>query len=144
MGYPDPDTYMESSPDLDACGGREGRVMGEDRRVRGHCPMGCGETLFLGSGGYVTCSLIGCPEPDAASTLLEDPEHEHIVEMDADVFTVRHPLRERLRDELMTCGLHRWIAGQAGPPFAPGRYRVHMDDGLPGRWLPLPAPADAG
>ena len=39
--------------------------------VRGFCPMGCGETLFLGSGGYVTCSLIGCPRPDAASILLD-------------------------------------------------------------------------
>jgi hypothetical protein len=25
---------------------------------------------FLGAGGYVTCSLIGCPEPDAVSRLL--------------------------------------------------------------------------
>ncbi|TXS35744.1 hypothetical protein [Streptomyces sp. OR43] len=38
--------------------------------VRGRCPA-CGNTrLFLGSGGYVTCPRIGCPEPDAASTLL--------------------------------------------------------------------------
>jgi len=34
--------------------------------------MGCGETLFLDSGGYVICSLIGCPRPDAASTVLDD------------------------------------------------------------------------
>jgi hypothetical protein len=42
--------------------------------VQGHCPA-CGwTTLFLGDGGYVTCSRIDCPEPDAASTLLErDP-----------------------------------------------------------------------
>lgn len=39
--------------------------------VKGCCPA-CGTAgLFLGDGGYVTCSLIGCPEPDAASTLLE-------------------------------------------------------------------------
>jgi hypothetical protein len=24
-------------------------------KVMGNCPMGCGDTLFLGSGGYVTC-----------------------------------------------------------------------------------------
>lgn len=39
-------------------------------RVRGICPMGCGETLFLGAGGYVTCSWIDCPDPAAASDLL--------------------------------------------------------------------------
>ncbi|MCW8219430.1 DUF6085 family protein [Streptomyces griseolus] len=39
--------------------------------VQGHCPA-CGRSsLFLGSGGYVTCARIDCPEPDAASTLLE-------------------------------------------------------------------------
>lgn len=39
--------------------------------VKGRCPA-CGTTgLFLGDGGYVTCSLIGCPEPDAASSVLE-------------------------------------------------------------------------
>jgi hypothetical protein len=39
--------------------------------VTGRCPA-CGTTgLFLGDGGYVTCSLIDCPAPDAASTVLE-------------------------------------------------------------------------
>jgi hypothetical protein len=40
-------------------------------RVAGRCPRGCGETLFLGSGGYVTCSHLGCPDPEAATRLLE-------------------------------------------------------------------------
>lgn len=41
--------------------------------VQGQCPA-CGHHgLFLGSGGYVTCSWLECPEPDAASTLLERP-----------------------------------------------------------------------
>lgn len=39
-------------------------------KVQGHCPMGCGETLFLGNGGHVTCSLIGCADPTAADRLL--------------------------------------------------------------------------
>jgi hypothetical protein len=39
--------------------------------VKGRCPA-CGATsLFLGDGGYVTCSRLDCPQPDAASTLLE-------------------------------------------------------------------------
>ncbi|MFL6138820.1 MAG: DUF6085 family protein [Frankiaceae bacterium] len=92
--------------------------------VAGHCPMGCGATLFLGSGGYVTCSYIGCPEPDAVATLLADGEPEHIVVLEATTFTVRHPLRERLRDELMECALHDWVASLDGPPRQLGRYRV--------------------
>ncbi|WP_097922078.1 DUF6085 family protein [Streptomyces sp. wa1063] len=39
--------------------------------VQGHCPACHRQSLFLGSGGYVTCTHIDCPEPDAASTLLE-------------------------------------------------------------------------
>lgn len=38
--------------------------------VAGECPMGCGRTLFLGEGGHVTCSLVGCPDPCAAADLL--------------------------------------------------------------------------
>ncbi|MER5902974.1 hypothetical protein ABT150_23190 [Streptomyces mirabilis] len=39
--------------------------------VQGRCPA-CGTAgLFLGSGGYVTCSSADCPEPDAATTVLE-------------------------------------------------------------------------
>lgn len=43
-------------------------------RVQGRCPMGCGSTLFLGAGGYVTCSLIGCPDPGRADKLLHAEE----------------------------------------------------------------------
>lgn len=40
--------------------------------IRGKCPA-CGhESLILGDGGYVTCSRLECPEPDAPSKLLED------------------------------------------------------------------------
>lgn len=97
-------------------------------RVQGHCPMGCGETLFLGSGGYVTCSFSTCPRPDAVADLLDDHETEHIVELGESGFTVRHPLRERLDDALMQCDLHAYIASLPGPPSKPGRYRVRWDD----------------
>lgn len=40
-------------------------------RVQGCCPRGCGRTLILGAHGYVTCSWRDCPEPDAATKLLE-------------------------------------------------------------------------
>ncbi|MEU5043193.1 hypothetical protein [Streptomyces griseorubiginosus] len=41
--------------------------------VQGNCPACHGASLFLGDGGYVTCSRIDCPEPDAATTALETP-----------------------------------------------------------------------
>jgi hypothetical protein len=95
-------------------------------KVAGYCPMGCGETLFLGSGGYVTCSFTGCPRPDAAAGVLNDREAHHTVRLDEAGFTIRHPLRERLDDELMRCSLHRWIARlnkpRGGVGF--GMYRV--------------------
>ncbi|MFB7440218.1 hypothetical protein ACFC01_17975 [Streptomyces mirabilis] len=38
--------------------------------VRGNCPA-CGRaSLFLGDGGYVTCSIIDCPNPSAADDML--------------------------------------------------------------------------
>ncbi|MFJ6667451.1 hypothetical protein [Streptomyces sp. NPDC091383] len=75
--------------------------------VKGRCPA-CGTAgLFLGNGGYVTCSLIDCPEPDAASVVLErtlearqDPAHavgmpcEHGCRAAADQLT-----REARQDE---------------------------------------------
>lgn len=43
-------------------------------QVQGKCPA-CGwGSLFLGDGGYVTCSRIECSQPDAASCLLEETE----------------------------------------------------------------------
>lgn len=44
--------------------------------VKGRCPMGCGETLFLGSGGHVTCRYLPCPNPCAADDLLASQPHE--------------------------------------------------------------------
>lgn len=121
--------------------------MGE--KVAGHCPMGCGPTLFLGSGGYITCSLDVCPQPDAAADILADGEAHHIVKLDDTEFTVRHPLRERLNDELMRCSLHAWIASLSGPPRKTGTYRVRTPtSGTSGpyrwasaSWEPIGAPA---
>lgn len=42
-----------------------------DGRVQGRCPSCGGSSLFLGDGGYVTCSRSNCVEPDAATTMLE-------------------------------------------------------------------------
>jgi hypothetical protein len=37
--------------------------------------MGCGETLFLGAGGHVTCSYIPCPDPSATDDVLRRVSH---------------------------------------------------------------------
>lgn len=101
------------------------------RSIRGFCPMGCGETLFVAEGGYLTCSWIECPNPTAACDILEDREIEHIVQFDERAFTVRHPLRERLGDAMLDCKLHTYCAELPGPPAKPGRYRAvaKMDGG---------------
>lgn len=39
--------------------------------VRGYCPCCGAQSLFLGAGGYVTCSRQECSQPDAASMMLE-------------------------------------------------------------------------
>jgi hypothetical protein len=55
--------------------------------VQGNCPACKRAGLFLGSGGYTTCSNPDCPEPDAATTVLEQygaeaqpPHHRWYVE----------------------------------------------------------------
>lgn len=108
-----------------------------DRSIVGYCPMGCGRTLFVGSGGHITCSYIPCPNPAAVDQILGDSETEHVVMLGETGFTVRHPLRERLGDALMACQVHERIAAYDGPPHQPGRYRVAVispDD----RWIWTP------
>jgi hypothetical protein len=107
------------------------------RLVEGFCPVGCGRTLVLDDGGRVTCSEPGCLEPDAVATLLDDPETDHLATITATGFTVRHPLRERLRGDLERCELHQQIAGLPDPPVRPGRYRavqLQSPPGRPSRW----------
>lgn len=99
-------------------------------RVAGWCPMGCGKTLFVAVGGYVTCSYIRCPRPDAAADILAEIESQHVVAFDDAGFTVKHPLRERLDDALLTCDLHQFCAALPGPPVKPGRYRAYADADL--------------
>jgi Family of unknown function (DUF6085) len=102
--------------------------------VDGFCPMGCGRTLFLAEAGDIVCSWIECPRRTAVTELLEDQETEHVVLFGEGVFTVRHPMRERLDDELMHCQLHEHIAGLSGPPVRPGRYRARSTAGTGWTW----------
>jgi hypothetical protein len=41
-------------------------------RVDGRCPACSSHSLFLGSGGFVTCARLDCPDPSAAADLLAE------------------------------------------------------------------------
>jgi hypothetical protein len=110
----------------------------DDRAVQGYCPMGCGRTLFLADGGYVTCSYLHCPRRDAVVDLLADGESEHIAVFGEATFTIRHPLRERLDDALMDCVLHEYCEALDGPPVQPGRYRAVLS-GERWTWTAVPS-----
>ncbi len=134
MGLPvlTPGADTAPRPDSQASDLRRNAVA-DDRHVQGFCPVCGSESLFLGSGGYVTCGWIECKRPTAVSDLLDDRETEHVVQFDENEFTVRHPLHERLDDALMDCKLHAYLSHRGGPPVALGRYRARLD-GLTWTW----------
>ena len=105
-------------------------------RIEGQCPMGCGDTLFVGSGGYVTCSWHACPNPTAvADLLLDHATPNHIVVLGPTAFHILHPLRERLLGELFDCPLHEHLTTLSGPPRQTGRFRVIEQGEHPSNWL---------
>jgi len=114
-------------------------VTGRAKRpsVAGFCPMGCGETLYLNHYGYVACWAQGCPRPGAVKEILADPETEHIVVLaPTKTFNVKHPLRERIEDQLLGCQLAATIRSSPGIRGLPaGRYRVIRQRGTLGRAL---------
>lgn len=96
------------------------------RPVNGRCP-GCGlETLRLGPDGAVRCASSRCYRPDAAALILADGEPHHIVDLGRRSFTIRHPLIERIDDDLFTCTLHDHLSKLRTPPAEPGRYRARL------------------
>jgi hypothetical protein len=105
--------------------------------VAGFCPMGCGQTLYLGEGGSVVCGS-DCPRPNAVTELLSDPETEHVVAVDSGGWSAKHPLRERIGDVLLTCGLSDAVLALTSP--GPGLYRVHCPPGDPPLWVWEPLP----
>lgn len=106
-------------------------------KVNGFCPMGCGQTLWTMSGDNIECIASDCPDPHAVAKILEDRETEHVVHFGRTVFTVRHPLRERLGDQLLRCELHNYCFNLDGPPVPPGSYRA-TGDGDQWDFTPVP------
>jgi hypothetical protein len=98
------------------------------QRITGYCPMGCGETLIRdrllnvvpgAPIGAIRCNAPDCPRPTAVAEILADPETEHVVVLDHGGFSVKHPLRERLDDELLGCWLGKHVA-EFGPQYLAG------------------------
>lgn len=97
-------------------------------RLQGFCPACGSRSLFVGSGGHITCGVIGCPDPCVVDKLLDDSEVDHIVVFGSEGFDIKHPLRERANDELFDCELHEYCHDLGGPPRVPGRYRARKYD----------------
>lgn len=99
-------------------------VSGRMHMVDGACPW-CGlhYLRFDVGTGMLRCAAPGCGNRFAASFILSEEETEHIVEVDDERFHVKHPLRERIGDALLTCTIHQALT-EASPAFEPGRYRV--------------------
>jgi hypothetical protein len=110
--------------------GQLGRMMSVDVRVKGFCPMGCGETLELSiRSGEIRCTYYNeetddeCPQPYAVSLILSDAETEHIVNVDRfGRWNMKHPLRERVLGELLECEVGDTMSSQVG--VTPGKYRT--------------------
>ncbi len=79
-------------------------------KVAGYCPMGCGQTLHLDTKGAVRCFEYHCANNRAVHVLLADAQIDHVVSFTADSWTVKHPLRERLDDQLLGCTLGQKVA----------------------------------
>ena len=94
--------------------------------VNGWCPMGCGRTLYLALSGNIICSRFKCPNPNAVTTIIKNSETQHIVKFEEGFrFSVKHPLRERIDDDLMNCPLVAYLEDQSFAPVeVPGIYRA--------------------
>lgn len=93
--------------------------------IVGYCPS-CGEPeLSVISGGLIMCQNSACSGKTVVTALLNERETGHIVVIDRGSWSAKHPLRERLNDELLDCALAQFFDDIGAPPNIPlGRYRV--------------------
>ncbi len=105
------------------------RPHGNHEKIAGYCPMGCGQTLFVGNLGAITCSHLECPCPEAVHTILSNAQTEHVVVFTEENFSIKHPLRERVGDELHRCPVHKALSLLDEAPVEPGTYQVEFGAG---------------
>lgn len=72
-----------------------------DVRIRPDCPACGGSSLFLGTGGWLTCSYVDCPDPALAISIL-DAERERRSSLVRHEAAIEHlkaqdPLKEERR-----------------------------------------------
>lgn len=107
--------------------------------VRGFCPMGCGSTLMLTAAGEIRCWEFHCPNKAAAGQILADSETDHVVSIAGEGFTVRHPLRERLADQLLHCDLSAKLGELPREGRQEGTFRAwRRHDGAGPAWHLVP------
>lgn len=110
--------------------------------VQGYCPMGCGETLGMNEAtGRIHCRELDCPMPLAVDTLLADAETEHVVTLTEKGWSCKHPMRERVNDELLDCPFARYMSDgfshHAARTYPPGTYRVTVLSDMRADWARL-------
>ncbi len=106
--------------------------MNAPTEIRGYCPA-CGHgSLVVNPSPYVAvgvyCCWPDCPRPTAAHEILQDAQTDHVVTFTEDGFTLRHPVRERLDDELLRCSAHRYLVDLGTSGAVPGTYRMLPSD----------------
>jgi hypothetical protein len=100
-----------------------------------YCPA-CGApdiVVTANKGGLLRCTYVVCPDPRALEKVLSDPRlHQHIVRLDEDGWTVRHPLIERIDDRLFTCSLNHYLSSDDVllNAMVPGEYVAKQYDGV--------------
>lgn len=117
-----------------------GTVLTAAHGIAPACPV-CGSDLAVDQRRQLLCTDRACTRPSAAAELLSEGETEHIVTLSEDGYSVKHPIRERLDDELLDCWLadqvaahgQEWVVGipldrehrvEIGTP-----YRMWVEDG---------------
>lgn len=100
-------------------------------KVNGVCPACGSESLYPAAVGKtvyrdIMCSNADCPDPSAASKILSESEIHHTVLINDKSFSLKHPLRERIGNELLSCPVYKMLTSLDGPPAQTGTYRVRV------------------
>lgn len=94
-------------------------------QVAGYCPA-CGGVLAVDETGVITCTERACPDALAAHKILGESETEHLVEIDDHGFHVKHPLRERIDNALLTCEVLTSLQQHVPESHSRGTFRVKL------------------
>lgn len=93
-------------------------------RVLGYCPMGCGETLYF-EPPHIMCNDAECPDSMAVGKLLSENQGTwHILDVQADGVTTKHPIMERIDGGLFGCTVHDYAMSFHGPPVSLGMWKL--------------------